>query len=516
MAEAANKAPTKWDTHVQIVMGPPDNYVFKSGETARFKIALLPLNKCPTAITQIFFYVGQPGKPKQIFKMFNGCPGHNPQVSFHDFEYKIPAWEKKDRHHGMLLELGWGQEMQYNWADAMKHFHAKGYKEHWLYTVPVAPPAEIKHQPDFLLDLCTPLPKRAVAGETISLDFSYRTQSHGPNAISQALIYFRDEAGDCDTSKLMDHVPGKNPPMKRGGMTYRIPKCAAGQELEVGAFFDLQFTFKDALANFKKNGSKRGAGQFLVLGKIQVIAPDSKDAEKTRTANVFRHAANFSPGMKHPHPKFEAAILAWFAVDENGVSKSEQWFGKCKTWTQWWIQQGLITAAKTGNRKATRYAAEKLIKVQAGRVLAQRLAGCRTVADQNFLRRNGADALRNLEIAAVQRGETDVAIGAGEVAAGGFGKFLLGLSDPALSATFVGEFIGAWGGKQFGKAVWGKNSYGELGGEEVGGLAGSMFMGAFLGWYVPVIGWITGATAGAVSYGIGAGVRFLGHRFNWW
>jgi len=502
MAEAENKAPKVWNTQMQIVMGPPDNHVFKVGETATFKIAALCQNISPNAITQLFFYVGQPGKKKQVFKVFDGCPGRNPEVIMHDFKYKIPAWEWQSKHHGMLLEFGWGQEMQYTWADAMANFARKGYKDNWMYTMSIAPPQDKKQS--FLFDLCTPLPTRAVAGDTIVIDSSYRTQNHYPNAISQALIYYRDEKGDCDIVRLEDHVPGTNPPMKRGGLTYRVPECTVGQVLEVGVYFDLQFTYKDAVANFKKNGPS------FVLGKIKIIAHDSEDAVKTRLANLQRHAANFTPGytrMALPHPKLESKILALFAVDENGDSKAKSWFED--NWDTPWYneipkkfeQQVGIAPSKLGFNVGTRFGVNKLVATRATRI---GLAMAETQSQRNLVLAPGYgyEALRRLQA------EMGVRVGP-EVVPGAFGSFLLKMTNPALMVTMPGELIGS----AFGQWVDGGKHWEA---KEVGGLGGSVAAGIAMGWWLPGIGIPAGAAAGVVSYGIGAGIRAIGHAFHLW
>lgn len=481
MAEAADKGNT-WSTQVQIVLGPPDYHVCTPGETIHFKIAVLPQNNCPGAITQTFFYIGQPGKPKTVFKLYEGVPGRNPGARMQDIKYKVPTYKHVSKRHAMLLEFGWNQEMQYTWADAMECFKKKGFKGNWLYTMPVQPAREPKES--FLIDLCAPLPTHAIAGEAISLDISYRAQNHYPGAISQALIYFKDGEGDCDITQLDNSVPGTNPSMRRGGLTYVIPKSAVGQELEVGAFFDLQYKFDHAVENFKKKNNPD-----VVFGKIKVIASDSKDAPKTRAENYQ---------LKPTHAKLQKEINHLFHETKNGASKATKWVKE-----KYEEEGGNKRVVQEGVKYAVRTGAFEAVKFGARRAVASEVTKATLV---QAMQQGG----RRAAIVGVQGGTK------GMQAAGGFALGIQAVkgANAAGLAAIPGELIGGIVGKEIGKQIDGKKG-GDVG-KEIGALGGAMAAGAAMGSVVPGAGTAAGAAAGAVSYGIGKGVEALGGAFGWW
>ena len=234
-----------WSTDVDIVAGPDDSHIFFDGERVKFKLAVLPQNHYPTAITQILCYIGPKGGQKQVFELYNRTPGKSPKAFMKDIEYDVPMFpENLPKHDGFVLEMGYFWDMQYSFSDAEKRFRATE-TAYVLEYFPVAVPQGRKDS--FKCDLLEKLPTQAIANEAISLDISYRNQDHYETAISQMFIYFKDEDGGVDIVKLMNSTPGADPETLRGGLSYIVPDMV-GKKIEVGAFFELQYAFEDAVS----------------------------------------------------------------------------------------------------------------------------------------------------------------------------------------------------------------------------------------------------------------------------
>ena len=66
------------DSYVELLEGP-DEAVYP-GETFEIEVAVLPQSNFPTAITQIYLFIGLKGDSSEIIKLYDGVPGRNPQV----------------------------------------------------------------------------------------------------------------------------------------------------------------------------------------------------------------------------------------------------------------------------------------------------------------------------------------------------------------------------------------------------------------------------------------------------
>lgn len=264
----------KHDTSVELLIGPPDDYAFEPGETFHASVAVLPQNNFPTAITQIFLYVGPRGGEKKVYKLLDCCPWTDPNVQKFEFEYTVPHCIKSDHNSNAIFEIGWGQELQYTWEDAMKCFQEKGQEDHLLHTLPVAQPSGAKH--DFKVDLCSPLSDTVVGGDVLIMDLATLLQNNLPNAISQLLVYIKDGSGAFHACGIQNTVPGERPPLLRRGVAYYVSESLVGQTLEIGWASDLQYTFQDAAEKFNNNPFEH------CLGFVKVLSPDHPDAERAQ------------------------------------------------------------------------------------------------------------------------------------------------------------------------------------------------------------------------------------------
>ena len=110
----------------------PDDHVFRPREKFTAVVAYLPQNVFPTAITQLFVYVGPRGGDKQVFKLMNTTPGTDPDAGTLKFEYTFPQDIQCPPGGNAVYEIGWDEEMQYTWEDAMKVFKEKGQQQNLL------------------------------------------------------------------------------------------------------------------------------------------------------------------------------------------------------------------------------------------------------------------------------------------------------------------------------------------------------------------------------------------------
>lgn len=215
----------KWNTDVDIAYGPDDDHICTAGEKLKFTLAVLPQNHYPTAITQVFCYIGPKGGDKQFFPLYNKVPGKSPKALMKDIEYTVPDYPNHlGRHDAFILEIGYGWDMQYKMDDAERKFNSSGQTSTVLDYLPVEVPNGRKDS--FKIDLLEKFPTKAVANEPLSFDMVYRPQDHFTNAISQMFIYFKDQDGGVDIMKLVDTVPNSDPETRRGGVSYLVPDMA--------------------------------------------------------------------------------------------------------------------------------------------------------------------------------------------------------------------------------------------------------------------------------------------------
>ena len=248
-----------------LLLEPLANRVVKPGEILHLTGVFTPQNTCPTAITQIFFYFGVRGSPdKKVQKLYNGCPGPRHKKQKFDFEYTVPQDLRCHPNSIAILEIGWAQEMQYSWEDAVKNFQEKAQDAHLLLSLPVAQISEGKH--DFKVTLCAPLPKAVKGGDTLVLDLATQMQNNYSNAISQLIVYVKDGTGTYHVCCIHNGIPGERPPSLRGEVAYHISESLVGQTLEIGWAFELQYTIQDAINNFNKNPKEN------LLGSVEVCA----------------------------------------------------------------------------------------------------------------------------------------------------------------------------------------------------------------------------------------------------
>lgn len=453
-----------WSSDVDIAYGPADDHIYSAGEKVTFTMAVLPQNQSPTAITQVICYIGPKGGDKQMYPLYNGTPGQSPKAFMKDIEYTVPAFPNNlPKYDGFVLEIGYYSDMQYTMDDATNRFQRTNTAEVLDY-LPVAVPNGRKDS--FKCDLLERFSSRAVSYEPLSLDISYREQDHYENAITQMFIYFKDESGGVDIVKLADSVPGSDPPTKRGGVSYLVPDGMEGKQIEVGAFFALEYTFEDAIKQFESNG-KNGS---KVFGSFTIISSKDKDASKVRKENK----TGFQNNNNNVPPLQKCLENDMFTKYYDMLKKSGQ------------------AAANKLAQKSLKYGARKAVAAAAD------------------------DATLNVAKMALSRGvgRRGAIVGAqtyGRQAAGGFAmgaKAVKGASQASKGAfvvVVIGEVAGEWGGGKIGEWIGGET--GEEIGSEVGALAGSMAVGAALGSVVPGIGTAAGAVAGAVSYGIGKAIE---------
>ena len=446
-------ASDKHDTSVELLLGPEDDYVFKPGETFCVSVALLPQNKFPTAITQIFLYIGLRGGDKRVYRLMHDTPGNDPDVMKFDFEYIVPRNIQCARNNNAILEFGWGQEMQYTWEDAMKYFQKRGQEHNILLTLPIAQPVGVKY--DFKVDLCAPMPELVVGGDSLALDLATLLQNNYPGAISQLFVYIKDESGGIDVCCIQNTVPGENPPVLRGGVVYHVSEDLVGQTLEIGWASDLQYTFKDAVDNFNKNPNGH------LLGHVKVVAQNHPDAEKARLQGV-----SGSSTPKSIPKKMQDFVVEYFS--DTGERAKD--------------------LAKYG----AKYAAQQGLKMGARRMLAAEVAKA------------------TLKQTALAGGRRAAVVAAGSArgmrAASGFALGLKAVkgTNPAALASIPGEMLGSYTGGKLGKALGSEEA-----GKNIGGLAGAVGVGAALGSVVPGAGTAAGAVAGAVSWATGKVIEGL-------
>ena len=236
-----------WHSDVDIAYGPADDYIYSAGEKVQFTMAVLPQNHYPTAITQVLCYIGPKGGNKQIYPLYNDTPGQSPKAFMKTIEYTVPAFPNNlPRHDGFVLEIGYYTDFQYSMDDAKSNFQRTN-TGNVLDYLPVAVPNDGRKY-DFKCDLLQKETSRAISNEPLTLDISYREQNHYENAISQMFIYFKDENGGVDIVKLTDSVPSADPPLKRGAVSYLVPDGMEGKKIEIGAYFALEYEFKDAVS----------------------------------------------------------------------------------------------------------------------------------------------------------------------------------------------------------------------------------------------------------------------------
>lgn len=437
---------SKHGTVIELLTGPPDDYVFEPGETFSANVAVLPQNHFPTAITQIFLYVGPRGGSKKVYKLINGCPGNDPDVRKFEFDYTVPHDIKCARNNNAILECGWGEELQYTWGDAIKCFQKRGQEHNLLLTMPVAQPAGVKY--DFKVDLCTPMPELVVASDAVVLDLATLLQNNFPGAISQLFIYIKDKSGAFDVCCIQNAVPGEKPPLLRGGVAYHVSEQLVGQTLEIGWASDLQYNFQDAINNFNRNPY----GHFL--GRVTVVAPNHP-ADDARLKSIG--------GSKSENVKKMKDYLVEYFSDVGERSKDV-------------AKYGAKSAAQAG------------LQVGARRLLAREVA-------KATLKQTALAGGRRAAVVAVKQG--------GMRAAGGFAMGLKAVkgTNPAALASIPGEMGGSYIGGQLGKHLGSEKA-----GKEIGGLAGAVGMGAALGSVVPGAGTVAGAAAGAVSWAVGKAI----------
>ena len=435
----------KHDTSVELLLGPPDDHVFEPGETFHANVAVLPQNHFPTAITQIFLYVGPRGGDKKVYKLINGCPGADPNVQKFEFEYTVPHGIRCDRNNNAILEFGWGEELQYTWEDAMKCFQKKGQEHHLLHTLPVSQPSGTKY--DFKVDLCTPLPEVVVGGDTLVLDLATLLQNNYPNAISQLFIYIKDGSGAYHVCCIQNTVPGERPLLLRGGVAYHVSESLVGHRLEIGWASDLQYSFQDAVDNFNRNPNGH------LLGYVKVVSPDHPDAKKAQLQ------------AKSLPNKMKDYVVEYFS--DTGERAKD--------------------AAKYG----AKYAANEGLKMGARCLLAAEISRA---------------TLNQAALAGGRRGAVVVASKASVRAASGFAMGLKAVkaTNPAAIAAIPGELAGSYLGGKIGEELGSKEA-----GKNIGGLAGAVAMGAALGSVVPGAGTAAGAAAGAVSWAAGKAIEGL-------
>lgn len=122
-------------TSVALLDVTPDDHVFRPGESFNAAVAFLPQNQLPTVGLQLLVYVGPRGGDKQVFRLYHGVAGHTPDVGSLMFKYTFPANITSNT----TFEIGWDQQMQFRWEDALRSFKAKGQQQHLLRTVEAAP-----------------------------------------------------------------------------------------------------------------------------------------------------------------------------------------------------------------------------------------------------------------------------------------------------------------------------------------------------------------------------------------
>ena len=128
------------DTKVDLLSGPSNGDILVPGETFCTKVSLLPQNHYPSAITQVFLFAGPRDGDKQVHKLMNDTPGLNPYARNFDFEYTVPDDIVSAHNKRAFLEFGWGWDMQYNWADALRNFRNGVCKGQVLLTLQVTLP----------------------------------------------------------------------------------------------------------------------------------------------------------------------------------------------------------------------------------------------------------------------------------------------------------------------------------------------------------------------------------------
>ena len=126
-------------TEVTVLSGPSNDDILVPGETFYAKVSMVPQNWAPTAITQIFLYAGPRDGEKEVQKLMNSTPGSNPPMNNFDFEYTVPENVLSGHDRRVSIEFGWGMQMQYTWADAMRLFRQGQCEIEVLRTLQVMP-----------------------------------------------------------------------------------------------------------------------------------------------------------------------------------------------------------------------------------------------------------------------------------------------------------------------------------------------------------------------------------------
>ena len=127
-------------TKVDLLSGPSNGDILVPGETFCAKVSMLPQNISPSAITQIFLFAGPRDGDKQVHKLMDTTPGLNPYARNFDFEYTVPDDIVSAHNKRVFLEFGWGMQMQYNWADALRNFRNGVGESHVLLILQVTLP----------------------------------------------------------------------------------------------------------------------------------------------------------------------------------------------------------------------------------------------------------------------------------------------------------------------------------------------------------------------------------------
>ena len=100
------------DTKVDLLSGPSNGDMLVPGQRFGAKLSMIPQNHFPSAITQVFLYVGPRDGEKQVRKLMNCTPGPNPVARNFEHEFNVPH-DIVSASNSVFLEFGWAWDMQY-------------------------------------------------------------------------------------------------------------------------------------------------------------------------------------------------------------------------------------------------------------------------------------------------------------------------------------------------------------------------------------------------------------------
>ena len=265
----------KHDTFVELITGPPQA---RPGDRVTFRVAVLPQNFFPTAITQVILSVGAPGGEPVLNCLYDDVPGDDPEVAIVECTFEVPVSESG------VLEIGWGSDLQYTKKDAIDRFVKRGV----LSTFPVA--LSGKHGSP-VMNLYH-LDQRVRADQAFSVQVTYLPQNYWPNAITQIWLYIKDRGsgndGQYDIVPVYNGCPGDDPTPKTFGCVVNVKEHHYKGPIEVGWAWDMQYTFKDAVARFPAMGSK------IELGVVDIVNDEelAQHMESRRAESSRRLGAN--------------------------------------------------------------------------------------------------------------------------------------------------------------------------------------------------------------------------------